>query len=31
VRHLLGRDVDHARPAEGIEVGEATVGHGRRV
>ena len=28
-RRLLGRDVDHAGPAQRIEVGEAAVGHGR--
>ena len=29
VARLLGRDVDHAGPAQRIEVGEAAVGHGR--
>ena len=28
VRGLLGRDVDHAGPAQRVEVGEADVGHG---
>ena len=30
-RRLLGRDVDHAGPAEGIEVGQAAVRHGATV